>query len=82
MSNQWFYIRQWTINRECMWAIISSDGEIIKENINKYEAEDIKYKLEKENANKRYHIVNKQDSRYSEMVSYNKLKSGNSHENN
>ena len=82
MSNQWFYIRQWSDNRECMWSVISREGKIIEENITKYEAESVKYNLEKENRDIQYFIVNKKDPRYNEIVSYNNFKSGNSHENN
>lgn len=82
MSNQWFYIRQWNNNREKMWAVVDNFGNFIEKNINKYEAEDLKCKLEKENKNIKYFIVNKQDSKYDELISYNKIKSGSNHENN
>ena len=82
MSNQWFYINRWKQNREENWVIVNKLGEIIKENVNKYSAEAIKYRLEIEDERNEYFIVNKNDSRYNEIVSHINLKKREKNENN
>ena len=84
MSNQWFYINRWKQNREENWVIVNKLGEIIKENVSKYSAEAIKYRLEIEDEHKHneYFIVNKNDSRYNEIVSHINLKKREKNENN
>ena len=82
MSNQWFYINRWKQNREENWVIVNKLGEIIKENVNKYSAEAIKYRLEIEDERNEYFIVNKNDSRYNEIVSHINLKKREENENN
>lgn len=65
--SEWFYIRQWSLNKENTWCLIDTQGKILISNISRHDA-DLK-KIELENQDIKTYIVNKNEQRYTNLVS-------------
>ena len=65
--SEWFYIRQWSVNKENTWCLIDTKGTILLADISRYDADLKKLELEKQDI--KTYIVNKNEKRYTSLVS-------------
>jgi len=73
--SEWFYIKQWNQNKEKTWCVISNEGVVILADVDKPTA-DYKYQ-ELKQLELHVHVVNKNETKYTHLVSKHRGKNEN-----
>jgi hypothetical protein len=74
--SEWFYLKQWRLNRKNIWCVIDMSGNILLENVNRHIADSKQEALSLIDV--KVYVVNKHDPRYTSLVSKNRGKNENS----
>ena len=74
--SEWFYLKQWNLNREKVWCVIDMSGNMLLENVNRHIADSKKEELSLIDV--KVYVVNKHEPKYTSLVSKNRGKNENS----
>tara|TARA_R110001592_G_scaffold360706_1_gene669581 strand:- start:1005 stop:1244 length:240 start_codon:yes stop_codon:yes gene_type:complete len=74
--SEWFYIRQWNQNKEKVWCVIDNNGIVILTDVDKFTADSKNEELK--NLDVHTHVVNKNETKYTYLVSKSRGKNENS----
>ena len=76
VMSEWFYIKQWSNNKQYSWLLIDKQGNILLSDVNKHDA--VLKSLELEKQGIKTYVVNKHEQRYNDILTTNRGKNENS----